>query len=74
MMQGDVTVDPATFVSNLAAARVGIVLVLYLPHPGRSLQWPTQEAALEASAFARLLYRGEAVAVWAIDVARLGHR
>jgi hypothetical protein len=70
MMQGDILLDPATFVSNLKKARVNVAVVLYLPHPGRSPQWPTQEAALEASSSARLLYRGEAVAVWAIEEGR----
>lgn len=67
MMQSDVLVDPATFISNLRSACIGVAIVLYLPHPGRPPQWPTQEAALEASPSARLLYRGEAVAVWAVD-------
>jgi hypothetical protein len=67
MMQGEILVDPVTFVSNLRRARVNVAVVLYLPHPGRSPQWPTQEAALEASSSARLLYRGEAVAVWALE-------
>jgi hypothetical protein len=70
MMQGEILVDPVTFVSNLRRARVNVAVVLYLPHPGRSPQWPTQEAALEASSSARLLYRGEAVAVWAIEEGR----
>jgi hypothetical protein len=67
MTQGDLATDPATFLANLRAAGVRVVVVLHLPHPGRAPQWPTQQAALEASPAARLLYRGEAVAVWAID-------
>jgi hypothetical protein len=45
---------------------VRLVVVVHLPHPGRPAERPSQERALEASAEARLLSRGEAVAVWAI--------
>lgn len=61
---GDLTVDPATFRSNLRASGVGVVVVVHLPHPGRSAEWPTQQAALEASGDARLVYQDRAVAIW----------
>jgi hypothetical protein len=66
MEPGELGVDPPTFVSNLQAAGVRLVLVVHLPHPGRSVERPSQERALEASGAARLLSRGEAVAVWAL--------
>jgi hypothetical protein len=69
MEPGELGVDPPTFVSNLQAARVRLVLVVHLPHPGRSVERPSQERALEASGAARLLSRGEAVAVWALGEA-----
>jgi hypothetical protein len=64
MEPGNLTVDSATFRANLAAAGVGIVVILHLPHPGRSADWPTQHAALETIADARLLHRDAAAAVW----------
>ncbi len=66
MEPGALAVDPATFVANLQASGVRLVVVVHLPHPGRSAERPSQERALEASAEARLLSRGEAVTVWAI--------
>ena len=61
---GDLTVAPSTFRANLGASGIGLVVVVHLPHPGRSAQWPTQQAALETIADARLLYRDAAVAIW----------
>jgi hypothetical protein len=61
---GDLTVGPSTFRANLGASGIGLVVVVHLPHPGRSAQWPTQQAALEAIADAQLLYRDGAVAIW----------
>ena len=70
MEPGELGVDPPTFVSNLRAAGVRLVVVVHLPHPGRSVERPSQERALEASGAARLLSSGEAVAVW--DVGEAG--
>ena len=66
MEPGELTVPPETFVENLAASGVRVVVVVYLPHPGRSGERPSQERALEAAAGARILYRGEAATVWEI--------
>jgi hypothetical protein len=38
--------------------------VLRLPHPGRSGERPSQEAALESLGIARLLHRDGAATVW----------
>ncbi len=67
MEPGNLAVDPSTFLSNMKAAGVEVVGVVHLPHPGRSAEWPTQQAALEAMPSARLLFLGEAVSVWALD-------
>jgi hypothetical protein len=67
MAPGDLTVDPPTFRANLAASGIGLVLVIHLPHPGRSPAWPPQQAALEVIGDARLLHRDGAVAVWRLD-------
>jgi hypothetical protein len=67
MEPGDLVVDPAAFRANLAAAGVGLVVVVHLPHPGRSAAWPTQHAALEAAGGARLLHRDAATAVWRLE-------
>ncbi len=67
MEPGHLLVDPPTFRSNLQASGVGVVAVVHLPHPGRSAQWPAQQAALEAVREARLLYRDRAVSIWALD-------
>jgi hypothetical protein len=64
MEPGDLTVDAPTFRANLAAAGIDLVVVVHLPHPGRSPQWPTQQAALEALVDARLLHRDGGTAVW----------
>jgi hypothetical protein len=64
MEPGDLTTDPATFRANLAAAGVGLVVLVRQPHPGRSGGWPAQQAALEVTGDARLLHRDRAVAVW----------
>ncbi len=67
MEPGNLAVDPAAFRANLAAARVGLVVVVHLPHPGRSAAWPTQHAALEAAGGARLLHLDAATAVWRLE-------
>jgi hypothetical protein len=64
MEPGELTVDPATLRTNLAAAGVDLVVVLHLPHPGRSPEWPAQHAAIEAFGDARLLHRNGWSAVW----------
>jgi hypothetical protein len=46
---------------------VDVVVVLYLPHPGRAAARPAQERALESSGAARLLFRNAAATVWALD-------
>ncbi len=72
MGPGNLTVDPRTFRSNLRASGVGLVVVVHLPHPGRSPDWPMQHAALDAAGDARLLYRDRAVAVWELGAAARG--
>src|SRR5262245_30002206 len=67
MAPGPLTVDPAAFRANLRASGIEIVVVIHLPHPGRSPEWPTQQAALESVGDAVLLHRDGSVAVWAID-------
>ena len=64
MKPGALTVDPYTFRRNLAAAYIGIVIVVQLPHPGRSPEWPEQAAALENMRGTRLVYRDRAVGIW----------
>jgi len=71
MEPAGVTVDPATFRANLRAAGIGVVVIVHQPHPGRSAEWPSQHAALEASADARLIHRDRASAVWVLDGVRL---
>jgi hypothetical protein len=72
MEPGDLTVNASTFRANLAAARIGLVVVVHLPHPGRSPQWPTQQAALEALVDARLLHRDGGAAVWRLGAPEPG--
>jgi hypothetical protein len=67
MEPGDLTVDAPTFRRNLAAAGVGAVAIVRLPHPGRPWALPAQHAALETVADARLLRRDASVAVWKLD-------
>jgi hypothetical protein len=67
MAPGPLTVDPAAFRANLRASGIEIVVVIHLPHPGRSPEWPTQQAALESVGNGVLLHRDGSVAVWAID-------
>jgi hypothetical protein len=64
MEPGNLTVDPPTFRANLRASGVGVVVVVHLPHPGRSIEWPTQHAALGMVDDAHLLHRDGAAAVW----------
>jgi hypothetical protein len=64
MEPGDLRVSASTFLANLKAAAIDTVVVVHLPHPGRSAEWPAQQRALEASPRARLIARGQAVAVW----------
>jgi hypothetical protein len=72
MSPGSLDVDPATFRANLRAAAVDVIVVVHLPHPGRSAEWPAQHAALEGSSEARLLHRDGAVAVWQLTPERGG--
>src|SRR5215471_5116749 len=67
MAPGPLTVDPAAFRANLRASGIDIVVVIHLPHPGRSLEWPMQQHALESLGDAVLLHRDGAVAVWTVD-------
>ena len=67
MEPGDLTDDGWTFRSNLRTSGIGVVVIVHLPHPGRSPEWPTQVAALEAWGGARLLYRDRSVGVWRLS-------
>ena len=63
------TVEAATFLANLREAGIGIVVVLHLPHPGRSPEWPGQRAmlvAVGADAGVRRVFGADAVEVWAV--------
>jgi hypothetical protein len=64
MAPGAMTVGPATFLPNLLASGIDVVVVLHLPHPGRAAEWPAQHASLEASGGGRLLWRDTAAAIW----------
>ena len=64
MEPGDLTVAPATFVANVRASGVDVVVLVRQPHPGRALALPAQHAALEAAGGARLIHRDRAVAIW----------
>ncbi len=66
MEPGPLTVDAPTLRENLTASRVDVVVVVHLPHPGRSPEWPQQHSALEALG-TRLLHRNEAVVIWALS-------
>jgi hypothetical protein len=72
MEPGDLTVDPLTFRANLAASGVGLVVMVHQPHPGRSSQWPAQQAALDATGDAQSLYRDGAVGIWRLGATRTG--
>jgi hypothetical protein len=63
---GPLTVDAPTLWKNLTASRVDVVVVVHLPHPGRSPEWPPQHHTLEKLG-ARLLHRDGAVAIWALS-------
>jgi hypothetical protein len=64
MEPGDLTVDAATLGANLRGSGVDVVVVLRLPHPGRSGERPPQETALETLGDVRLLHRDGAATVW----------
>jgi hypothetical protein len=64
MRPGDLTVDAPTFRANLAASGIRVVVVAHLSHPGRSPDWPTQDAALQTLPDARLLFHDVSAAVW----------
>jgi hypothetical protein len=64
MEPGERTVAPAVFRARLEAERVGLVVVVRQPHPGRPAGLPAQHAALEAAGDAELLHLDRAVAVW----------
>lgn len=66
MEPGPLTVDAPTLRQNLTASRVDVVVVVHLPHPGRSPEWPQQHRALETLG-ARLLHRDAAVAIWTLS-------
>ena len=66
MEPGELTVDCATFRTNLRDSGVKIVVVLRQPHPGRSDERPSQEIALQAFRDARLLHRDRATAIFAL--------
>ena len=66
MAPGPLTVDPPTFRGNLIQAGIGLVVVVHMPHPGRSPDWPSQARALEAIDGARVLYRDRAVGIWTL--------
>jgi hypothetical protein len=68
MEPGEVTVDPATFGRNLRASGVTVVVLVRQPHPGRSPALPSQHAALERIADARLIHRDRAVAIWRLTI------
>jgi hypothetical protein len=67
MTPGPLNVHPFRFRANLAAARIGLVAVVHLPHPGRSPEWPSQAKALEAVGGVRLIYRDRAVGIWRVE-------
>jgi hypothetical protein len=67
MRPGELSTAPSAFLSNLRHAGVRVVVVLHLPHPGRSAERPSQERALEASGAAHLLARGQAYTVWRLE-------
>ena len=66
MEPGPLTVDAPTLWENLTASRVDVVVVVHLPHPGRSPEWPQQHHALETLG-ARLLHSDGAVAIWTLS-------
>jgi hypothetical protein len=64
MEPGELAVDPATFAANLRASGIDVVVLVRQPHPGRPYDLPSQHAALQAIAGARLLFHDRAVAIW----------
>jgi hypothetical protein len=67
MTPGPLAVDAATFAANLRAAGVGLVVIVHMPHPGRSPAWPTQRAGLGAVDGARRIHEDRGVSVWRLD-------
>jgi len=67
MTPGPLAVDAATFGANLRDARIGLVVIVHMPHPGRDPAWPTQHAGLQAVAGASRMYEDRAVSVWRLD-------
>jgi hypothetical protein len=70
MGPGELTVEPQRFHANLRRAAVDVVVVVHLPHPGRSPEWPAQQTVLETMDGARLLHRDGATAVWRLSPRR----
>jgi hypothetical protein len=64
MEPGELTVDPAVFRANLNASGIGVVVLVRQPHPGRPSDLPSQHAALQTAADARLIHQDRAVAIW----------
>jgi len=64
MTQGPMRVGAEELRANLEAARIDVVAVIHLPHPGRSPEWPAQAAMLDRFADARVLHRDGAAAIW----------
>ena len=67
MTPGPLTVDPRMFGQNLRQAAIRIVVVVHMPHPGRSPEWPSQARALDALEGAGVLYRDGAVGIWTLN-------
>jgi hypothetical protein len=66
MGPGALGVDAAAFRENLRASRIGVVVVVHQPHPGRAATFPDQHAALQTDGDARLLHQDRGVAVWSL--------
>jgi hypothetical protein len=67
MQPGPLAAEPSAFAANLRAAGVDVVVVVHLPHPGRSPARPSQEAALAQDGGIRLAHRDGAVTIWTVD-------
>jgi len=70
MEPGEPTVDALTLRANLEAAGIGLVVVVRLPHPGRSSERPGQHVALASLRDTRLLYQDAGVAIWRLGPSR----